>query len=109
MPPVPPNPARPRSVTSASGTSGAKAAGPQGSPPLTGNTLGDGSRTCQGIPDHVREYWTLAVAAQGRPRRLASRRTRPSEEAEMATDRTAEVTWNGSLTDGSGRIDSTTS
>ena len=27
----------------------------------------------------------------------------------MATDRTAEVTWNGSLTEGSGRIDSTTS
>jgi osmotically inducible protein OsmC len=28
---------------------------------------------------------------------------------EMATDRTAEVTWNGSLLEGSGRIDSTTS
>jgi lipoyl-dependent peroxiredoxin len=27
----------------------------------------------------------------------------------MATDRTAEVTWNGSLLEGSGRIDSTTS
>ncbi|HEY6031531.1 MAG TPA: OsmC family peroxiredoxin [Gaiellaceae bacterium] len=27
----------------------------------------------------------------------------------MATDRTAEVTWNGSLMEGSGRIDSTTS
>ena len=27
----------------------------------------------------------------------------------MATDRRAEVTWNGSLMDGSGRIDSTTS
>src|SRR4051794_7853835 len=27
----------------------------------------------------------------------------------MATDRTAEVTWNGSLTEGNGRIDSTTS
>jgi osmotically inducible protein OsmC len=27
----------------------------------------------------------------------------------MATDRTADVTWNGSLLDGSGRIDSTTS
>jgi osmotically inducible protein OsmC len=27
----------------------------------------------------------------------------------MATERTAEVSWNGSLTDGSGRIESTTS
>ena len=27
----------------------------------------------------------------------------------MATDRTAEVTWNSSLLEGSGRIDSTTS